>query len=515
MKLCSIVCMALSLASAVVLAEAEGTLRERALPSGAGDFVCGSAPSAGIRLGAPFADGMVLQSGMKVPVWGSATPGATVTVSFAGQSKAATAGASGAWRVDLDPLKSSRVGRDMTVRAKQPDSQTILHDVLVGEVWYVSGQSNMECPMWEVSPRFRDRNGALVAQMTDKPLVRMCYASNYRASKTPQTSASYPVKWEKFDRKSLGSGHSFSAVGAYFALELYSALEIPIGIVGSYYGGTCIEPWIPAEGFASVGLDPSKCVPNQEEIQQPCVLWNEMVNPMVPMALRGFIWYQGCSNVAHPELYCERMHALYNGWAEKFENRSLKLYFVQLAPWYSGGHPEFQQAQAKFETEEPNSGMAIINDLGNLNDIHPNEKATVAKRLAVHALKRDYGFGSIRDDSPTLKSWEQKPDRIVLTFDNVDDFYIYNPEYCSPSNGFEICGADGIWKPAQIMNFKKQIRHGQLRFLGDIDGNRIVLSTKDIGSPKGIRYLFSHPWYGSIYNEVNLPLGAFAVDLQK
>ena len=464
---------------------------------------------AALELGTPFADGMVLQRGMTVPVWGTAEPGAKVTVAFAGQKVAATADAKGKWMARLPALKASREGRELSVveQSANQGNRTILQDVLVGEVWYVSGQSNAEMPLCGGSPRFRDRNGALVAEMTDKPLVRMCYASNYRASATPREKATYPVRWEKFNRQSLGEGHSFSAMGAYYALELYSALEIPIGIVGSYWGGTKIEPWIPAEGYASVGLDPAKVG------QQACAFWNEMVSPWTPMAMRGFIWYQGCSNAKQPELYAERMHALYNGWSKKFENPKLKLYFVQLAPWSAGGHPEFQQAQAKFAAEEPNAGMAIINDLGNLTDIHPNEKLTVAKRLAVHALKRDYGFGDIRDDSPTFRDFELEKDRVVLSFDNVDEFYIYNHDYASTANGFEICGTNGVWQPAKIVNFRDERWKGKSRFRGNVNGNRIVLSTEGIDSPAGVRYLYAKPWFGALYNEVNLPLGSFIVDL--
>ena len=174
-------------------------------------------------------------------------------------------------------------------------------------------------------------------------------------------------------------------------------LEIPIGIVGSYWGGTKIEPWIPAEGYASVGLDPAKVG---------------------------------------------------------------------------------QQAQAKFAAEESNAGLAVINDLGNLTDIHPNEKLTAAKRLAVHALKRDYGFGDIRDDSPTFRDFELEKDRVVLGFDNVDEFYIYNHDYGSTANGFEICGANGVWKPAKIVNFRDEKRKARSRFRGNVNGNRIVLSTE-------------------------------------
>ena len=472
---------------------------------------------AALRLAAPFSDGAVLQRGMPVPVWGTAEPNARVTVAFAGQEKSATSSSDGTWRVTLDSLETSCDGRDFIVR-EQSDNQTIpsqttLRDVIVGEVWYVSGQSNAECPLWGDDPRYRDRNGALTAQMTDKPLVRMCFARHCHSSETPKRFPDYEAKWERFNRVTLGSGHSFSAIGAYFALDLHAAIGVPVGVVGSYDGGTCIESWIPAEGYASVGLDPRACAPRPEAYHRPCGLWNEMVSPWTPMAMRGFLWYQGCSNSGQPELYCQRMHALYNGWAKAFGNPNLKLYFVQIAPWGGGGHPEFQQAQAKFDAEEPNAGMAVINDLGNLTDIHPNEKYTVAKRLLVHALKRDYGFSSIRDDSPRFRDFGLGKDRVVLNFDNVDEFYIYNQQYCSTSNGFEICGADGVWKPAQVMNFRKVTRNGKPHFLGNFDGGCIVLSTAGVKSPKGVRYLYSHPWYGAIYNEVGLPLGSFAVDL--
>lgn len=150
-----------------------------------------------VELASPFADGIVLQRGRKVPVWGSTKAAEKVTVAFAGQEVSAIAGADGRWRVDLPAMEASKEGRELTVYTSS-DSKKIA-DVLVGEVWYVSGQSNAECPLWNNSkdgnnPRFRDRNGALIAQMTFKPFVRMCYASNYRTSDTPRANAAYPVK---------------------------------------------------------------------------------------------------------------------------------------------------------------------------------------------------------------------------------------------------------------------------------------------------------------------------------
>lgn len=480
--------------------------------------------SAALELGSPFADGMVLQREREVPVWGTADAGAKVSVSFAGNRVSSVAGSDGRWMVRLPAMKASGESRVMTVGAGSELKR--ISDVLVGEVWYVSGQSNAECPLWNNAkdgnnPRFRDRNGALTAQMTYRPRVRMCYASNYRTSDTPRERAVFPVKWEAFTPATLAEGHGFSAIGVYFALEIHDAIGVPVGIVGSYWGGTRIEPWIPAEGFASVGIDPAsdeislkngKGSPRNAE-QLPSRLWNEMVNPFAPMAMRGFIWYQGCSNSGDVpvERYTRMMHALYNGWSKKFENPSLKLYFVQLAPWGGGGHPEFQQVQQRFAEAEPNAAMAVINDLGNLTDIHPCDKETVARRLAVHALKRDYGFAEIEDESPKLRSWRIEGDRFVMTFDHAKSFYIYNERYCSQENGFEICGADGVWKPGRIHRF---IRHpGNGRMYGGIDGGNVLeVSADGVSEPKKLRYLYSRPWYGSLYNHVCLPLGSFHID---
>ena len=211
----------------------------------------------GIVMGTPFADGMVLQRGMKVPVWGKVSPGGNslppkVTVSFAGQKKSAMADpATGVWKVELDPMEASKESRTMTVVKEtgfwfvdlfsSPTDTVEIKDVLVGEVWFCSGQSNTELPLVGNNPHFSDRLGRLAAQMTVKPNIRYCYASNYKWSTEPKTKADYKVAWKPFMPENLGTKPSFSAMGVYFALELYSALEIPIGIVGSYWGGTNID----------------------------------------------------------------------------------------------------------------------------------------------------------------------------------------------------------------------------------------------------------------------------------
>jgi len=478
------------------------------------------AAQAKVQMGVPFTDGVVLQRDRAVSVWGTADAGERVRVSFAGQTVEAVAGADGRWCARLAPMAASCEGRELKA------NEATVKDVLVGEVWFCAGQSNTELPLCAKNPHFRDAKGAMRAMLTRKPLVRFCHQSDYRTSVTPKKSAPRPVVWKTFMPANLMAEPSFSAMGVYFALEIHNALGIPVGIVGTYWGGTRVEPWTPKSGLASVPscaafaeqklLDPAAYAAAQKEgkakfrIQdQPMVLWNEMVEPWTPFAIRGFIWYQGCSNAGDGYAYADKMQALYNGWAKEFANPGLKLYFVQLAPWGYDKIATIQEAQAKFAAAEKNAGMAVINDRGNLSDIHPNDKETVGQRLALLALKRDYGFTDLKADSPTLKGWKVENGKFVLSFNDAESWYLYNPDW-SVKTGFEIAGADGKFVPAVLENLVVREQKGYSS-VGITKGRDLVVSAPGVAEPKKLRYLFSRPWFGSLYNEAGLPLGAFHI----
>ena len=491
--------------------------------------------SARVELATPFADGMVLQRGREVPVWGKAEPGRKVTVSFADATVATIAGSCGRWTVKLPAMEASKESRVLTVTESEigwlwdSDQETVeLKDVLVGEVWMCAGQSNTDCPIWGKSPRYRDGWGAMTLSSVNKPFVRLV--------KTPLVASvepryGYKAEWMKMTPEMLEAwkkgGRMPSAMGYYYALELANALDIPIGLVDSSWGGTNIDAWTPRSGYEGLtGLDAErdwKIIPQKDWkdemkkgpirgwIQQPSALWNGMVAAYAPMACRGFIWYQGCHNASEYQRYANKMHALYNGWAKEFSNPDLKLYFVQLAPWGNDNIASIQMAQATFAAEEKNAAMAVINDVGNLRDIHPNDKRTVAKRLSLHALRRDYGWTSVRDNSPTIKSWKVDGEKFVLSFDDADGWYVYNPDR-SLDVGFEVCGADGVWKPAEILNFVvEKARDGKPQRRGTVDGKDLLVASKDVKAPVKLRYLHSRPWFGALYNDACLPLGAFEV----
>ena len=494
-----------------------------------------------IQLGAPFSKGAVLQRDREVPVWGKAEAGKAVAVAFADAEVETIAGADGRWFVKLPAMAASKEGRVLTVTESEPGwfgsetDRVQVGDVLVGEVWMCAGQSNAELPIWGKSPRFRDGQGAMIVQMTDKPFVRLV--------KTPRGSSSkplldIPVKWLKMTPALLDlhrAGVTLpSAMGYYFALDLANALDVPVGIVDSSFGGANIDSWTPRCGYEGIdelkdvaalplldgaafgearrnGVYKGKAVYDWAG-QQPTAMWNAMAAAYAPMAIRGVIWYQGCQNVGEAERYCAKMHALYNGWAKAFENPSLPFYFAQLAPCGSERTVQLQLAQAKFAAEEKNAAIAVINDVGNNSDIHPNDKRTVAKRLVLHALKRDYGWSNIRSESPVFRSLKVEGDTMTLAFDNVEEFYLYNPEHGDRKTGFELAGEDGVFRPAEVKNFR-MTPHWKTKkpmFYGHFDGPTIVLSAPGVPAPTQVRYLHRSPWFGGIYNEVCLPLGPFA-----
>ena len=490
-------------------------------------FVASSANAAGLELGAPFSDNMVLQRGRAVPIWGWATPNVAVVVRFAGQEIHGKADGTGVWRVELKPMEASKENRKLEVESD--GKRRIVKNVLVGEVWLASGQSNMTLPVWGDCPRFRDRQGGMLLRYLRRPYIRLADVSTNTYSEKPKNRVA--CKWHSV---APGMPESFSAVAFYYALELEGQLGVPVGVIGAYRSGTNIDAWTPREGILSrqpqLSMERNwkfvgnpKNLPNAEwerlygrhpinaPHQQPSVLWNEMVAPIAPFAARGLIWYQGCHNHApgESERYCDKMHALYNGWSSAFKNPDFRLYFAQLAPWGrttvkgATGWSVIAENQARFAKEQPKSGMAVLCDLGNLDDIHPNDKEPVARRLALHALKDLYGETGIVADSPTLQSYEVRNGRFYLTFDNVESWYIYAKNR-SLATLFQIAGEDGGFEDAKLLNPVSDV--------GVVSGKVLEVGSDKVPNPKRLRYLWKSPWEGTLYSDAALPLGIFSID---
>lgn len=482
-----------------------------------------------IDMATPFTDGVILQRERAVPVWGKAEPGRKVTVSFAGKKVSTVAGKDGAWSVKLPSMAASKVDRVMRVTEAEDGiffdtvTDTVeVKDVLVGEVWMCAGQSNADCPIWCTNPRYRDSWGAMMLLTTVKPHVRFV-KNPHVASVKPRYD--YKVEWVKATpdmyKPIADGGWSPSAMGYYFALEIANQLDIPVGVIVSTWSGTNIDAWTPRSGYKSVpalrdvaalprlekdafkkaradGIYKDKAALYTSFVQQPTILWNGMVAAFAPMACRGLLWYQGCHNRRESERYCDKMHALYNGWSKEFKNPDFKLYFAQLAPWKEN-FCGIVEAQNKFVAEQKNAELAVLSDVGNFDDIHPSDKRTVAKRLSLHALKNDYGFASIRASSPLFKSVKFEGGKAVMTFDNADGWYVYSPDW-SIEPAFDVAGKDGVWHAAKLENVDKE---------GRVKGKTLTVASDKVPDPVKVRYLYRDRTAGTVYNEAALPLGPF------
>jgi sialate O-acetylesterase len=485
-----------------------------------------------LKLAAPFGDRMVLQRDMPVPVWGNATPGSTVSVEFGGHTQSATADANGDWMVKLDPMPASEKNRTMTVRCG--GAKTEFKEILVGEVWFCSGQSNMALGVNGTTEKDNVKDAS-------DPLLRLRFVAN-TMSAVPLTELS-GSDWRLCTPQALGQGShetGFSAVAYCFGKHLRKKLNVPIGLIQSAWGGTRIEPWIPPSGFrnqpklkdisdfltkadtdyrnafkknidavaawektARAALTADTPLPPPlpdvshpiKEHQQPTALFNSMVNPWIPYAIRGAIWYQGESNRGEGMLYCDKMKALVGGWRQVWNQGDFPFYFVQLAPYNYGNNPEalpeIWEAQYEAAAQIPNTGMAIINDVGNITNIHPTDKNTVGQRLARLALSRTYGVKFTDDCGPVFKTMSIDGDKIKVTFDYAKSGLASRDG--KPLSSFEIAGADGRFMPAEAT----------------IAGSTVIIRNNKIAQPKAVRFAWNHIAVPNLMNKDGLPASAF------
>ncbi len=487
--------------------------------------LCGGALAADLRLPSVIGSNMVLQRDTAAPVWGWAKAGGEVTVSIGAQAKTAKAGADGRWEVRLDPLPA---GGPHQIGIASGGEKIVLDNVLVGEVWLCSGQSNME---WSLRASANPEEEIKAAQ---HPNIRLFHIPKAAAS-TPQDDVR--AAWAEC---APGPATHFSAVGYHFGLHLHKELDgVPIGLIGSAWGGTRIEPWTPIAGFEAVEkvkgigdgakeilarrddtagfiaaadkwvadlkgaaaagrpLPPAPQMPTPLNHTSPTGLYNGMINPVVPYALRGAIWYQGESNNGEGMLYHEKMKALIAGWRKVFRKPELAFHFVQLAPFsYRNGEntlPYIWEAQAA-TLKVPGTGMAVITDIGNVRDIHPRNKRGVGERLALWALAKDYGKTSTVYSGPLYKSMAVEGDRVRLKFAHVGGGLVSRDG--KPLSDFTIAGEDGKFVPAEAA----------------IEGGDVVVRAAGVAAPKHVRFGWHHMVNPNLANKAGLPAGPFKTD---
>jgi len=474
--------------------------------------------AADVKLPAIFGSHMVLQQGQANPVWGWAEPGEAVTVSIADQQHSAKAGDDGRWKIKLASLP---VGGPHQLKVKGKNEITF-DDVLVGEVWICSGQSNMQ---WSVK---QSNDPDLEALTAKYPRIRLISVPQVGVQE-PQDD--FKGAWAVCSPETVGD---FSAVGYYFGRQLHQTLDIPIGLIDNAWGGSACEAWIRRDLLAAdqkyqplldrwsatekqtqtlaakaeLSEDEQKTLGNLKGQlagnHRPANIYCGVLRPTIGYGIRGVIWYQGESNAGRAYQYRELFPLMIKSWRDEWGQGEFPLYWVQLADFRpettqpgDSDWAELREAQTMTMSKLPNTGEAVIVDLGEAEDIHPKNKQDVAKRLARWALARDYGV-EVPCRSPQYKSMERQGNKIVLTFDvgdrpdeKLDTFDVREPK------GFAIAGEDRkfVWAQAKILG-----------------GNQVEVWSDQVAEPVAVRYAWADNPVCNLQNAAGLPATPFRTD---
>lgn len=486
--------------------------------------------AADFKVAAVFSDHMVLQRDKPVPIWGWGDAGEKVTVEFGGQKKLATAGQDGKWMAKLDALPASAEGRALSVTSDKPEHKAEFKDVLVGEVWLGSGQSNMAFLVRNA----RDADKEMAA--SNLPLIRG-FKEESAGAKTPQADGK--GKWVVCSPESVGT---FSAALFFMGREIHRELKVPVGLINSSVGGTPIELWIAAEAQASVpelkqNVEEQKQAATPEAAQkaqdlyqramasyekrvakakadgQPVppkprdpsdlrqrktgigILFNGKIAPLIPYAIRGAIWYQGEANSHPPKgiLYQYQLPLLVKDWRARWGD-DFPFAWAQL-PNYGRTVEDWclvQEAELK-TLKLPHTGMAVTIDVGERDNIHPKNKQEVGKRLSYWALGEVYGQKVASTCGPLPASHEIRGPEVVVTFKHADGGLKSKD---GELKGFMLAGEDKQWKPAAAR----------------IDGDKVIVSSAEVAKPVALRYAWAVWPVCNLYNGAGIPASPFRTD---
>jgi sialate O-acetylesterase len=491
-----------------------------------------------LRLSAMFCNQLVLQREKPVRIWGWAPAGATVTVDFSGQTREAKADAQGKWQVELAPLPASAEGKALVVRSGGVEEK--ITDVVVGEVWFCSGQSNMGLLLG------RTGNLAEEQKEPENPQLRFFSYSN-QAELTPQHDVKNG-RWIVAGPKTVGNTYG---TAYYFGKKVQKELGIPIGLIQGAIGGTPIEAWMARETLASepemnqiaetgLKLNRDGEIKNKEYLAQggdpkklpwpgwkinhtPTVLYNGMIHPFIPFTIRGFLWYQGEHNVGNPHVYGKLFPAHIKAWRSAWGQGDVPFYYCQLPALLVKGGPtpvgnialmRLIQAQA---LSLPKTGMAVIYDAGEEADLHPADKRSVGERLARLALAKDYGKVIVYS-GPVYASSQKEGSHIRVSFSHLGSGLEakeipaeYRPASRNPATkpvtrtnpgsqleGFQIQDEQGAWIWADAR----------------IDGDNVVIDSKAVTQVKAIRYACTDFGFFNLFNKDGLPAAPFEVSVK-
>jgi len=450
-----------------------------------------TAALANVTLPAIIGSNMVQQQQSEAALWGKAARNARVTVTTSWNKRQYTvkAGADGAWKVKV---QTPAAGGPYEITISDGTAVT-LRNILIGEVWICSGQSNMEMPV----KGFRNQpilHSADILMEADNPQVRMFHVKR-KISRVPQFTCE--GSWEVSDAESVAT---FSAVGYQFAQMLQQKLQVPVGIIETAWGGTVIEAWMNKESlqpFAGEIKIPAVTDTLKLHQNDPTGLYNGMVTPLIGYGIRGVLWYQGESNRTRPAQYRRLMPAMVNAWRRVWDCGEWPFYYVQIAPYeYAGDHElggRLREAQLKALEEIPNAGMAVTMDVGEEKNIHPANKTIVSKRLLYWALATTYGMKGIPHEGPVYRSMKVSADTVHLSFDHAANGLT---TFGKPLTDFEVAGADKVFHPARAW----------------IARGGVAVKSDEVKDPVAVRYAFKDWVVGSLFNTEGLPASSFRTD---
>lgn len=440
---------------------------------------------ADIRLPALVGNNMVLQQNDSVTIWGWAGPGEKITVYTGWDNKTATAITSrdAKWALKVH---TPAAGGPYEIRLKG-SNEIVLKNILIGEVWLCSGQSNME---------FSYYHG--IRQIAQE--LPVCNNDNIRFFNIPKTAAAYPQDncpgtWEVCDSNSL---KPFSAVGYFFGKKLQQSLGVPVGLINASWGGTPAEVWAPEHVVSDqpqLSAAAAKLVPADWWPHTPGYTYNAMISPLINFSIKGVIWYQGEANVKTADTYTPLFTGMIQSWREAW-HKPLPFYYVQIAPFsyekeYQGAL--LREAQARSSTLA-GTGMVVITDVtDNVKDIHPQDKKTVGYRLADWALGENYGKTGFAWRSPAFKEISISKNKAVLSFSDLPTSLRINGK--APA-ALYIAGADHVFHEASAK----------------VEKDKLIVWSKEVEKPESVRYGFSNTAIGNIFSSEGLPLGPFRTD---
>lgn len=437
-----------------------------------------------------FSDQMIMQQQAMVGVWGTDKPNTKVVVKGGWDKEAkATADANGQWKVKL---QTPVAGGPFTVTIKG-STQVVLKDVLVGEVWLCSGQSNMQM---SVKGNFDEPLGS-------NEMLLNSSNNNIRMFTQQRVGSISPIadtkgEWELASPLTTGN---FSAAAYFFAKKLQAILGVPIGIIHTSWGSSPVAAWMDREtlsNFKHVAIPDT--LPKTGHNITPMLLYNAMLHPYINYTIKGVLWYQGEANRANYSNYQAMFTAMISSWRKQWQQGDFPFYFVQIAPFaYAGGNAAFlREAQMKTMQSVPQTGMAVTMDIGEEKNIHPVHKETVGNRLAYWALTKDYNIKGIAYSGPVYKAMEKTKDGKIKLMFNYAEMGLNS--FGKPLNHFEIAGDDKVFYPATATISNQENSRG------------VTVWSDSVKNPVSVRYGFQNWVVGNLFNGYGLPASSFRTD---